>query len=327
MVGFLVPMTDGTTVMEGVVPAEASGQRLDKVLTGLFPPYSRSQLQQWTKQGRITIFGRVPKGRDPVRGGEQVRLEVPPVEPRSWRAQELPLEVVHQDHDILVIDKPAGLVVHPGAGNPDSTLANAIIHHYPEQATLPRAGLVHRIDKDTSGLLVVARTEQSRAQLILALERHSVSRIYLALVNGTPVAGGMVNAPIGRHPRDRLRMAVSDRGKPAVTHYRVKTRFRSHTLLQVELETGRTHQIRVHMSHAGYPLVGDPLYGGRLKIPKAASEVFASTLRQFSRQALHAFTLALTHPRTGRSMQWQSPVPADMEVLLEALEIDKKADR
>jgi 23S rRNA pseudouridine1911/1915/1917 synthase len=320
-------MTGGTTVMEGVVPTEASGQRLDKVLASLFPPYSRSQLQQWTKQGRITICGRVPQGREPVLGGEQVRLEVPPVEPREWRAQALPLDVIHQDSDILIIDKPAGTVVHPGAGNPDGTLANAIIHHYPDLAVLPRAGLVHRIDKDTSGLLVVARTEHARVQLIRALERHAVSRIYLALVTGTPVAGGTVNAPIGRHPRDRLRMAVNDRGKPAVTHYRVKTRFRSHTLLQVELETGRTHQIRVHMVHAGYPLVGDLLYAGRLKIPAAASEVFAESLRQFKRQALHACSLALLHPRTGLPMQWSSPVPGDMKALLRVLEIDRKADR
>jgi 23S rRNA pseudouridine1911/1915/1917 synthase len=237
----------------------------------------------------------------------------------AWQPQDLPLELVYEDADILVIDKPAGLVVHPGAGNPVGTLANAILYHFPELAALPRAGLVHRIDKDTTGLLVVARNEHARSELIRALECHTVSRCYLAVVDGIPISGGTVDQPIGRHPRNRLRMAVSPVGKPAVTRYRVEEKFRAHALISVELETGRTHQIRVHLSWAGYPLVGDALYGRRLRIPAGASNKFAETLRGFKRQALHARSLTLAHPRTGESLDWKSPEPPDLAQLLSTL--------
>ena len=309
-------MEDGTTVMNAVIPDRARGERLDKVLASVFPPYSRSQLQLWIRQGRITMLGRIPHGRELVSGGEAVRLEVPQPEPVAWQPQDLPLELVYEDADILVIDKPAGVVVHPGAGNPDGTLANAILYHFPELAALPRAGLVHRIDKGTTGLLVVARNEHARSKLIRALECHAVSRCYLAVVDGIPISGGTLDQPIGRHPRNRLRMAVNSNGKPAVTHYRVEEKFRAHALVSVELETGRTHQIRVHLSWAGYPLVGDALYGRRLRIPAGASDKFAETLRGFKRQALHARSLTLTHPRTGESLNWKSPVPPDLAQLL-----------
>ena len=309
-------MEDGTTVMNAVIPDRARGERLDKVLASVFPPYSRSQLQLWIRQGRITMLGRIPHGRERVSGGEAVRLEVPQPEPVAWQPQDLPLELVYEDADILVIDKPAGVVVHPGAGNPDGTLANAILCHFPELAVLPRAGLVHRIDKGTTGLLVVARNEHARSKLIRALECHAVSRCYLAVVVGIPISGGTLDQPIGRHPRNRLRMAVNSNGKPAVTHYRVEEKFRAHALVSVELETGRTHQIRVHLSWAGYPLVGDALYGRRLRIPAGASDKFAEMLRGFKRQALHARSLTLTHPRTGESLNWKSPVPPDLAQLL-----------
>ena len=319
-------MEDGTTVMNAVIPDRARGERLDKVLASVFPPYSRSQLQLWIRQGRITIHGRIPHGRELVSGGEAVRLEVPRPEPVAWQPQDLPLELVYEDADILVIDKPAGVVVHPGAGNPDGTLANAILYHFPELAALPRAGLVHRIDKGTTGLLVAARNEHARSKLIRALECHAVSRCYLAVVDGIPISGGTLDQPIGRHPRNRLRMAVNPNGKPAVTHYRVEEKFRAHALLSVELETGRTHQIRVHLSKAGYPLVGDVLYGRRLRIPAGASGKFAEMLRGFKRQALHARSLTLTHPRTGKSLNWKSPVPPDLAQLLSTLRSEQRSD-
>ena len=316
-------MEDGTTVVNAVIPDRVRGERLDKVLASVFPPYSRSQLQLWIRQGRITINGQIPHGRDQVSGGEAVRLEVPKAEPVAWQSQNLPVELVYQDADMLVIDKPAGLVVHPGAGNADGTLANAILYHFPELAALPRAGLVHRIDKGTTGLLVVARNEYARNKLIRALEHHAVSRRYLAVVDGVPISGGTIDQPIGRHPHNRLRMAVNPNGKRAVTHYRVEEKFRAHALVSVELETGRTHQIRVHLSKAGYPLVGDLLYGGRLRIPPGVSAQFADTLRGFKRQALHARSLALTHPRTGESLNWKSPVPPDFLQLLSTLRSEK----
>jgi len=316
-------MEDGTTVMNAVIPDRVRGERLDKVLASVFPPYSRSQLQLWIRQGRITINGQIPHGRDQVSGGEAVRLEVPKAEPVAWQSQNLPVELVYQDADMLVIDKPAGLVVHPGAGNADGTLANAILYHFPELAALPRAGLVHRIDKGTTGLLVVARNEYTRNKLIRALECHAVSRRYLAVVDGVPISGGTMDQPIGRHSHNRLRMAVNPNGKRAVTHYRVEEKFRAHALVSVELETGRTHQIRVHLAKAGYPLVGDALYGGRLRIPPGVSAQFADTLRGFKRQALHARSLALTHPRTGESLNWKSPVPPDFLQLLSTLRSEK----
>lgn len=254
-----------------------------------------------------------------------MELRVPPPVESGWKAQALPLVIVHEDDELLVINKPPGLVVHPGAGNPEGTLLNALIAHEPELSRLPRAGIVHRLDKDTSGLLVVAKTERARQNLIAQLQEHSVEREYLAIVNGVMVAGGTIEAPIGRHRTQRTRMAVSTQGKPAVSHYHVVKKYRAHTLVQVNLESGRTHQIRVHMAHLHYPVVGDPVYGGRLKIPVKAGENLKVVLRDFRRQALHALKLSLVHPGTGKRVQWATSVPEDMSKLMEALAADAKA--
>ena len=310
---------NGQRNLTAMIPVDAAGRRLDKVLASLFPPYSRSQLQNWLREGRMTMEGSIPSQRQIVRGGERLHLRVPNEVPQDWQPQSLPLQVVYEDSEIVVIDKPAGLVVHPGAGNPDTTLANAILHHYPENRILARAGVVHRLDKGTTGLLVVARTESARQKLIEDLEARTIHRHYLALVHGRPVAGGTVDEPIGRHPKDRRRMAVSNKGKPAVTHFRIERRYDFHTLLRVRLETGRTHQIRVHLAHAGLPLVGDLLYGGRPRMPPRASTELATLMRSFDRQALHATELSITHPDSGKRLTWESALPQDFQQLLEVL--------
>jgi len=307
------------------IPSELAGQRLDQALAALFADITRSRLQQWIEDGRVLLNGRVPRKRDKVKEGDAVEILAPPPTEGGWKAQAIPLEIVHEDGDILVINKPPGLVVHPGAGNPEGTLLNALLNHAPALAALPRAGIVHRLDKDTSGLMVVAKTERARQHLIEQLQEHSVEREYLTIVNGVMVAGGTIDAPIGRHRTQRTRMAVSDRGKPAVSHYRAMKKYRAHTLVQVKLESGRTHQIRVHMAHLHYPVVGDPVYGGRLKIPAGASERLKNELRNFKRQALHALKLSLIHPETGKRVQWATSVPEDMSKLMEALAQDAKA--
>ncbi len=293
--------------------------RLDQALAALLPAYSRSRLQQWLKTGQLQVNGRICRPRDPVAGGETVSGE-PVLEPETRAlAQDIPLAICYQDEDVLVIDKPAGLVAHPAAGNRDGTLVNALLHHAPELAALPRAGLVHRLDKDTTGLLVVARSLRAHTALVEQLQARRIEREYLAVVNGTPVAGGTVEAPIGRHPVDRQRMAVVAGGKPAVTHYRVLRRFRAHALLRVKLETGRTHQIRVHLAHLRLPLLGDPIYGGRPRLPPEASPQCLEAIRNFQRQALHAARLALTHPVSGERLEWRADTPADLADLLAAL--------
>ncbi len=307
------------------IPREYAGKRLDQALAALFPDITRSQLQQWIADGRVTLDDRVPRKRDKVAGGEAVEIRPPPPADPGWRAQAIPLEIVHEDEDLLVINKPPGLVVHPGAGNREGTMLNALLHHAPPLAQLPRAGIVHRLDKNTSGLLVVAKTEHARRNLIKQLQARTLTREYLAIVSGVMIAGGTVEAPIGRHQRDRTRMTVRTRGKPAISHYRVKKKYRAHTLVQVTLESGRTHQIRVHLAHLKFPVVGDPVYGGRLKIPKGCSEHLKNTLRNFKRQALHAVKLALAHPTSGKKMQWAVSVPGDMGELMEALAEDAKA--
>ena len=309
-------MSEQDKVVEVVIPDEAAGRRLDKVLPSLLYPYSRSQLQQWLRDGRVTMGGLVPSQRQPVVGGEQIRLVIPEQKSEDWEPQQLPLQVIYEDADIVVVDKPAGLVVHPGAGNPDTTLANAILHRYPETQVLPRAGVVHRLDKGTTGLLVVARTQAARQQLVRDIEMRTVERTYLALVNGAPIAGETIDAPIGRHPRDRRRMTVAAKGKSAITHFRLEQRFGSYTLLRVRLETGRTHQIRVHLAHIGFPLVGDRLYGGRLRVPAGASGQLLTMLRDFNRQALHASVLAITHPTKNTRCSWESSLPEDFKKLL-----------
>ena len=292
------------------------------VLAQLFPDYSRSRLQKWIKDGHVTVNQQRLRPKDTVFGGEIVELNVVLDDETQWQAQEIPLEIVYEDSDIIVINKPADFVVHPGAGNPDGTLGNALLHRYPELESVPRAGVVHRLDKDTTGLLVIARTLKAQKSLVEQLQAREFEREYVALVVGVMTSGGTVDEPIGRHPTQRIKMAVVHNGKEAVTHYRVLERFRAHTLVKVNLETGRTHQIRVHMAYIHYPLVGDPLYGGRLQIPSGCSPQFGEVLRQFKRQALHAARLGLVHPHTGDYMEWEAPLPADMAHLIAAARDD-----
>ena len=314
-----------TDFLEERIPEDHRGQRLDQSLAGLFPDFSRTRLKNWIEAGRVLVDGVRPRPRDLVRGGELVRVTPETADRVEMAPEPIDLNIVHEDDTVIVIDKPAGLVVHPGAGNPRATLQNALLHHDPELAKLPRAGIVHRLDKDTSGLLVVARTAVAHASLTKALADHDVEREYEAICIGVMTAGGTVDAPIDRHPVDRLRMAVRSDGRPAVSHYRVLERFRIHTHVRVTLETGRTHQIRVHLTHAGFPLVGDPLYGKRLAMPKGATPRLADGLRAFRRQALHAARLAFEHPATGEPVAFTAGLPADMIDLLAALRHDVKA--
>lgn len=307
------------------VPFELGGQRLDQIAAQLFPEHSRSRLAGWIKDGRLTVDGAVLRPRDIVHSGAQLVLEAEQEAQGEWLTQDIELEIVYEDEHILVIDKPAGLVVHPAAGHQDGTLLNALLYHVPDIANVPRAGIVHRLDKDTTGLMVVAKTLEAHTKLVAQLQARSVSRIYEAIVIGVITSGGTIDAPIGRHGVQRQKMAVVDAGKVAVSHYRVLERFRAHTHTRVKLETGRTHQIRVHMSHIGYPLVGDPVYGGRFRIPPVASQTLVQTLREFPRQALHARFLELDHPATGVRMKWESPLPEDFLWLLSLLRQDREA--
>ena len=315
---------DQTSTITCVVTNEQAGQRLDKALAELFPDYSRSCLQNWLKQGYISIDGRQEPAKHKLKGGEQLVVHVPDTPDSSEVvAENISIDVQYADSDIVVINKPVGMVVHPAAGNHDGTLQNALLHHFPELAGLPRGGLVHRLDKDTSGLLVVARSLRAHKSLVDQLQARTMSREYDAVVQGNLVAGGTVDEPIGRHHVDRKRMAVRLGGKPAVTHYRIKEKFRMHTYLQVNLETGRTHQIRVHLAHIKKPIVGDPVYAGRMKVPADCSEQLREFLQTFNRQALHAGRLGLLHPANGEEMQWSVPLPDDMQQLLLLLREDQ----
>jgi len=310
---------------QATVPDEAAGRRFDAVLAELFPEYSRSRLAAWIKSGDALLDGEPARPRDPVRGGETATLAAVAEVRTEAVAEDIPLDVLYEDADLFVLDKPAGLVVHPGAGNPAGTLVNALLHRDPGLAALPRAGIVHRLDKDTSGAMVVARTLPAHTGLVAQLAARDVHRQYLAVVVGALVSGGTADAAIDRHPRDRLRMAVREDGRDAVTHFRLRERFRAHTALECRLETGRTHQIRVHMQHLRHPIVGDPLYGGPLKLPKGASEELVAALRGFGRQALHAETLEFAHPVSGEAVRVSAPVPADMLELLRVLREDSRA--
>ena len=307
-----------------IIPQELAGARLDQALASLFPEFSRARLSDWIRRGLATVDRRRCRPRDRVAGGERIELELAPaVDSERWEAQPLDITVIYEDEHLLVVDKPAGLVVHPGAGNPDGTLVNALLDRDPALVRVPRAGVVHRLDKNTSGLLVVARTLMAHKHLVNALKNRRVERGYLAIVTGSLRAGGRVDAPVGRHRVQRKRMAVNDAGRPAATGYRVERRFRAHTLVRLSLESGRTHQIRVHMAHIGYPLVGDPVYGGRLRLPARAGEELTAQLCAFKRQALHAARLGLHHPVSDDDMHWQSPLPPDMQALLNALQEDE----
>jgi 23S rRNA pseudouridine1911/1915/1917 synthase len=319
-------MTAEFHVVDLTIPPELAGQRLDSALARLMPEHSRTRIKGWIEAGAVTVDRVACKPRDLIEAGSRVRVQTtidaaaqPQVLPEA-----IALRVVHEDRDVWVIDKPAGLVVHPGAGNPRHTLQNALLGLDPKLAALPRAGLIHRLDKDTSGLLVVARTPEAQTSLSRQLEARTMAREYVAVCVGVMTGGGTVDEPIGRHRGDRLRMAIRVSGRPAVTHYRVLERFRAHTHLSVKLETGRTHQIRLHLSHIKYPIVGDPVYGGRFGLPRGASQNLIDTLRGFKRQALHAAALGFDHPRSGKRLTLQSPVPADFAHLLRVLREDAR---
>ena len=307
------------TILTARVPEELAGMRLDQCLAEIFPDYSRSKLQTWLKDGRVLVDGEQRKGREKLDGGEEIELDAEAELVIEDTAEDIPLDIVYEDDSLLIVNKPAGLVVHPAVGNWSGTLVNALLHHAPELATLPRAGIVHRIDKDTSGLLMIAKTLQAHNSLVEQLQERSIEREYLALVKGWMTAGGTVDEPIGRHPVDRKRNAVRRDGKEAITHYRLEQRFKRHTLIRVKLETGRTHQIRVHMAHINYPLVGDPIYGGRFQMPADCSPALAEALRNFKRQALHAAKLGLDHPETGDYCEWSVSMPVDMQNLIRLL--------
>ena len=310
--------------LQASVPQSLYGKRLDQALAEMFPDYSRSRLKEWILGDCVTINDRVVNvPREKLMGEEIIEINASIEVQVQHEGQKIQLDIVYEDDDILVINKPANLVVHPGAGNTSGTILNALLNHAPQIANVPRAGIVHRLDKDTTGLMVVAKTIVAQTKLVEQLQEREISREYEAIVYGTMVAGGTVDAPIGRHPTKRTNMAVRESGKPAVTHYRVKEKFRAHTYIRLKLESGRTHQIRVHMSHIRFPIVGDPNYGGRPRPPKAASEEFIETLRAFRRQALHAVQLELVHPINGDWMSWQAPLPADFVHLLSVIRADK----
>ena len=299
------------------------GHRLDQALAELFPDYSRSRIKEWILDNRVQVNDKIiNKPKEKMLGGEKIEVDALIEEDVRWEPQNIPLNIVYEDDDILVINKPRDLVVHPGAGNPDGTVLNALLYRYPEIVNVPRAGIVHRLDKDTTGLMVVAKTVPAQTHLVEALQRREITREYEAVATGRMTAGGLVNEPISRHPTKRTHMAVHPMGKPAVTHYRVMEHFRAHTRLRLRLETGRTHQIRVHMAHIHHPLIGDQLYGGRPRPLKGASEEFRETLRRFDRQALHATMLRLYHPITGIEMEWHAPLPDDMVELIRVLKVD-----
>ncbi|MCQ4270687.1 23S rRNA pseudouridine(1911/1915/1917) synthase RluD [Pseudomonas kuykendallii] len=319
------PISKQAIQLHASVPTELGGQRLDQVAAQVFTEHSRSRLSAWIKDGSLTVDGGVLRPRDIVYGGAVLELNAEQEAQGDWVAQDIALNIVYEDEHLLVLDKPSGLVVHPAAGHADGTLLNALLHHAPDLVNVPRAGIVHRLDKDTTGLMVVAKTLEAQTKLVAQLQARSVSRIYEAIVIGVITSGGKIDAPIGRSSAQRQRMAVIDGGKPAVSHYRVLERFRSHTHARIKLETGRTHQIRVHMTHVGFPLVGDPVYAGRFRIPPAASATLVETLKQFPRQALHARFLELDHPVTGTRMKWESPLPDDLVWLLTLLRQDNEA--
>ncbi len=305
-----------------IIPDSYANLRLDLALSKILPEYSRTQIQEWIETGAIRVDGKAAKARLKVTGGEQITIDAAIKQQPEWEAQEIPLNIVHEDDSILIINKPAGLVVHPGAGNADRTLLNALLHHAPQLQQLPRAGIVHRLDKETSGLLVIAKTPAALKSLTHQIKKRTMVREYQCIVYGRFISGGKVDAPIDRHPLQRKRMAVVETGKPAITHYRIAQKFRALTFLTVKLETGRTHQIRVHMAHIRHPVVGDPVYGGRVQLAKNMTPDLIQALRQFKRQALHAFALGFDHPESGEFVRWEAPMPADMQELVKVLQQD-----
>lgn len=315
-------MADKFQTHEFEIPRQLAGLRLDQALAQLLPEYSRSRLKDWIEAGRVSVDRRKLRPRDVVVGGERVAVQAEIAIDAAIEPQPIALEIVHVDAQILVINKPAGLVVHPGAGNRVGTLQNALLHFDAELGRLPRAGILHRLDKDTTGLLVVARTLAAHTELTRQMQQREIERRYEAVCAGVMTAGGTIDKPIGRHRSDRVRMTVREDGRHAITHYRVLERFRAHTHVRVNLETGRTHQIRVHFAHLRHPLVGDRTYGGRLLLPRGATPELVAALKEFPRQALHAAELKLCHPQSGRAVEWKAPLPQDLQELLAILRRD-----
>ncbi|MCG8324870.1 MAG: 23S rRNA pseudouridine(1911/1915/1917) synthase RluD [Thiotrichales bacterium] len=301
------------------IPRELAGQRLDQALATLFSEHSRARLQHWIREGRVQLNDRVVSQRHKLIGGEQVRIRIHYATQSGHSGEPIPLDIMSEDDHLIVVNKPAGLVVHPGAGNPQHTLLNALLNHCPSLDKVARAGIVHRLDKDTTGLMVIAKTPVVHTRLVEAMQARLIQRNYLALVRGELIAGGVVDAPIGRHPARRVKMAVQPRGKPARTHYRITERLPGFSLLECRLESGRTHQIRVHMAHLHHPIVGDPLYGGRSALPAGCPDSVRRAIRGFRRQALHATSLELTHPVSAETVNWQAPLPADFQDLLQEI--------
>ena len=312
--------------LEKEIPEMLAGKRLDTALAQMFPEYSRSRLKSWILDGQVSIDDRQMRPRDIVSGGERVSLTPRPETSVTSEPEPIALDIRYEDEALMVVNKPAGLVVHPGAGNVRGTLMNGLLHHAASLETLPRAGIVHRLDKDTSGLLLVGKTLRSHTALVRALAEREISRNYLAICTGVLTGGGTIDAPIGRHPVDRRKMSIREDGKPAVTHYRVRDRFRAHTYISVQLETGRTHQIRVHFAHRRHPLLGDPVYGGRMQIPAGASPELIDSLRGFRRQALHAARLRFAHPVSGDEVDVECPPPGDFAGLLDVLTRDRNLE-
>ncbi|MCP3675015.1 MAG: 23S rRNA pseudouridine(1911/1915/1917) synthase RluD [Gammaproteobacteria bacterium] len=312
--------------LQAKIPEQARGKRLDQALAELFSDYSRSRIQQWIKKRNVKVDDIIiSRPREKVQGHELVTIQTELEAEVTWQAQNIDIDIVFEDDDIIVVNKDAGMVVHPAAGNWDGTLVNALLYHQPNLEQLPRAGIVHRLDKDTTGLMVVAKTLQAHTHLVNQLQARKVNRQYLCLANGSIPAGGTVDEPIGRHPVRRKQMAVIESGKPAITHYKVEEKFNHYSFLRVKLETGRTHQIRVHLAWLKHPLVGDPVYGGRLRLPPKASDKLIETLRAFPRQALHATELGIIHPSTKQDVSWQAPIPEDMKTLLTTIRDDENS--
>ena len=309
-------------VLHAQVTEVFANQRLDLVAAQLFPDYSRARLQTWIKDADLKVNGAPARPRDTVYDGDELAIDVVLQAEREWEAQAMPLDIVYEDDQLIVLNKATDVVVHPAAGHRDGTLLNGLLNHCPSLKEVPRAGIVHRLDKDTTGLMMVAKTLESHAVLVEQLRERTVKREYEAVAQGVLTGGGTVDAPLGRHPVNRKRRAVVEEGQEAVTHYRVMQRYRSHTHIHVQLETGRTHQIRAHLAHTNIPLVGDPLYSGRLQLPAACSPLLAETLRGFRRQALHARRLTLQHPATSETMSWEAPLPDDFLALLDVLAAD-----
>lgn len=307
---------NSTRIVGAVVPRDLAGLRLDQAMTTIFPDFSRSRIQGWIRSGAALLDGIVAPAKHRVLGGEQLTLQIELNRSVTEAPEAIPLSIMHEDECLLIIDKPAGLVVHPAAGHPSGTLLNALLNHCPALGDIPRCGIVHRIDKETSGLLMIAKTLEAHKSMVDQLQARTVQREYIALVQGVMTGGGTIDHPIGRHGTDRKRFAVRQGGKTAITHYRIAERFSAHTLIHVKLETGRTHQIRVHMAHILHPLVGDPVYGGRSRLPPGASETLVSKLQSFKRQALHAATLGIIHPLSGEFRSWQTGLPDDFSDLL-----------